>query len=60
MKDRELYLYACAFAVGKLMEKGSSTYATRVNDEEGEKTDKWVSCRWSEVMDWIAKEIDKE
>lgn len=60
MEDRELCLRACAYAVAEMMEKGSSTFAARVNDEEGEKTDKWVACRWSEVMDWIAKEMDKE
>lgn len=56
MEDRELCLRACAYAVAEMMEKGSSTFATSTIDDP----DTWVTCEWSEVLDWIAKEMDKE
>jgi hypothetical protein len=49
MTREEKYLLGCLFAVNRLTEKGSSTYAVKVNG-------KWETIPWTEIKEWIEKQ----
>lgn len=49
MTRAEKCLLGCLFAVNRLIEKGSSTYAVKVNG-------KWETIPWTEITEWIEKQ----
>lgn len=49
MTKEEKCLLGCLFAVNRLIEKGSSTYAVKVNG-------KWETIPWTEIEEWIEKQ----
>lgn len=55
MKIEDKYLLGCLFAVNRLQEKGSSSYAVKVDG-------KWESIPWKEICDWIERQyaIERE
>lgn len=50
MSREDLYLLGCLFAVNRLIEKGSSSYAVKVNG-------KWETVPWEEIKEWIEKQF---
>ena len=46
MTKEDMYISGCLFAVNRLIEDGSSSFAIRVND-------KWETVPWSEIREWI-------
>ena len=53
MKREDMYISGCLFAVNRLIEDGSSSFAIRVND-------KWETVPWSEIREWIEKQYGIE
>ena len=53
MDKEDIYLLGCLFAIHQLQEKGSSSFAHRVNG-------KWVTISWSEICTWIEKQCGIE
>ena len=53
MKREDKYLLGCLFAIHRLQEKGSTSFATKVNG-------KWVLIPWSEICEWIEKQYGIE
>lgn len=53
MTREDLYMSGCLFAVNRLIEDGSSSFAIRVND-------KWEIVPWSEIREWIEKQYGIE
>lgn len=49
MTREDMYMLGCLFAVNRLIEKGSSDYAIKVNN-------KWEKVRWNEIKEWIEKQ----
>lgn len=48
MTREDLYMSGCLFAVNRLIDDGSSSFAIRVND-------KWEIVPWDEIREWIEK-----
>lgn len=48
MTREDLYMSGCLFAVNRLIDGGSSSFAIRVND-------KWEIVPWDEIREWIEK-----
>jgi hypothetical protein len=46
MKGEDKYLLGCLFAIHQLQEKGSTSFATKVDG-------KWELIPWSEICEWI-------
>ncbi len=46
MTREDKYLLGCLFAINRLRERGSDSYAVKV---EG----KWETIPWSEIAEWI-------
>ena len=46
MTREDKYLLGCLFAINRLVEKGSTIYALKVDG-------KWEQIPWSEIVDWI-------
>lgn len=53
MKREDLYISGCLFAVNRLIENGSSSFAISVND-------KWEIVPWDEIREWIEKQYGIE
>jgi hypothetical protein len=53
MTREDLYMSGCLFAVNRLIDDGSSSFAIRVND-------KWETVPWSEIREWIEKQYGIE
>lgn len=53
MKREDLYISGCLFAVNRLIENGSSSFAIRVNDN-------WEIVPWDEIREWIEKQYGIE
>jgi hypothetical protein len=53
MTREDMYISGCLFAVNRLIENGSSSFAIRVND-------KWETVPWSEIRVWIEKQYGIE
>jgi len=53
MTREDMYISGCLFAVNRLIENGSSSFAIRVND-------KWETVPWSEIREWIEKQYGIE
>jgi len=53
MKREDLYMSGCLFAVNRLIEDGSSSFAIRVNA-------KWEIVPWDEIREWIEKQYGIE
>ena len=53
MTREDMYISGCLFAVNRLIENGSSSFAIRVND-------KWETVPWSEIRAWIEKQYGIE
>ncbi len=49
MSKEEKYLLGCLFAVNRLIEDGSTTYAIKVDG-------KWEIIPWIEIREWIEKQ----
>jgi len=49
MTREEKCLLGCLFAVNRIIEKGGSTYAVKVNG-------KWETIEWTEITEWIEKQ----
>lgn len=53
MTREGMYISGCLFAVGRLIEDGSSSFAISVND-------KWEIVPWDEIREWIEKQYGIE
>ena len=53
MKREDMYISGCLFAVNRLIENGSSSFAISVND-------KWEIVPWDEIREWIEKQYGIE
>ena len=53
MTDREKYLCGCNYAIRKLVEKGSSSYAILDGD-------KWIEVPWKDILEWLNSEYKAE
>lgn len=53
MAREDLYMSGCLFAVNRLIDDGSSSFAIRVND-------KWETVPWVEIREWIEKQYGIE
>lgn len=49
MTREDMYMLGCLFAINRLIEKGSSSYAVKVNG-------KWETVPWEEIKEWIEKQ----
>ena len=53
--DNDLCKRACAFAIYKMIEKGSCAFGTStefVNDD-GSFEKKYITIKWTDVLDWL-------
>ena len=53
MTKEDMYISGCLFAVNRLIENGSSSFAISVND-------KWEIVPWDEIREWIEKQYGIE
>ena len=53
MTREDMYISGCLFAVNRLIENGSSSFAISVND-------KWEIVPWDEIREWIEKQYGIE
>jgi len=53
MTKEDIYISGCLFAVNRLIENGSSSFAISVND-------KWEIVPWDEIREWIEKQYGIE
>jgi hypothetical protein len=53
MTREDLYMSGCLFAVNRLIDDGSSSFAIKVNG-------KWETVPWSEIREWIEKQYGIE
>lgn len=53
MTREGMYISGCVFAVNRLIENGSSSFAISVND-------KWEIVPWDEIREWIEKQYGIE
>lgn len=53
MKREDMYISGCLFAVNRLIEGGSSSFAIKVNG-------KWETVPWDEIREWIEKQYGIE
>jgi hypothetical protein len=53
MKREDKYLLGCLFAINRLQEKGSSSYAIKIDD-------KWETIPWKDICLWLENQIEEE
>jgi hypothetical protein len=53
MTREDMYISGCLFAVNRLIENGSSSFAISVNDN-------WEIVPWDEIREWIEKQYGIE
>jgi hypothetical protein len=53
MTREDMYISGCLFAVNRLIEGGSSSFAISVNDN-------WEIVPWDEIREWIEKQYGIE
>ena len=53
MRREDMCLLGCLFAIHQMQEKGSFSFAHKVNG-------KWETIPWSEVCEWIEKQYGIE
>lgn len=53
MTREDMYISGCLFAVNRLIENGSSSFAIKVNG-------KWEIVSWDEIREWIEKQYGIE
>lgn len=49
MTREGMYISGCLFAVGRLIEDGSSSFAIKVSGE-------WKTVPWDEIIEWLEKQ----
>lgn len=50
---KDKYLLGCLYAISKLLDEGSSSFATKVDG-------KWETIPWTEICDWIDTQMEGE
>ena len=53
MTREDMYISGCFFAVSRLIEGGSSSFAIKANG-------KWETVPWNEIREWIKKQYEIE
>ena len=56
--DNDMCKRACAFAVYKMLEKGSCSFGTskEIVNDDGSVEKKFVTINWTDVLDWLGFE----